>query len=52
MTLSRTLRRGRKYPVKGQDAKESCFAGFSAPAAVGMSTGNLFVSEYLFRFNL
>jgi hypothetical protein len=43
---------GENTIVKGQDAKEFCVAGFSAPAAVEMSTGNLFVSEYLFCFGL
>jgi len=52
MTFVSSLRRERKYPVKGQNAKEFCFVGFSAPAAVGMSAENLFVSEYLFRFDL
>lgn len=47
-----TSGRGRKNPIERQDAQKSGVRGFTAPAAIGMSAGNLFVAEDFARVGL
>ena len=47
-----TSGRGRKNPIKRQDAQKPCVGGFAAPPAIGMSTGNFFVAEDFTRVGL
>ncbi len=39
-------RGGGEDPVEGEDAEESCSAGFAVPAAVGIGAGDFFVAEH------
>ena len=50
--LRQTYRRvvlggGGEDPVEGEDAEESCSAGFTVPAAGGVGAGDFFVAEHL-----
>lgn len=40
------LRSGGEDPVEGEDAEESCSAGFAVPAASGIGAGDFFVAEH------
>ncbi len=43
---STALTRGGEDPVEGEDAEESCPAGFAVPAAVGIGASDFFVAEH------